>query len=71
MSSPNLETVRQYYRKRAADYDEQEDKARYFNLELHGFYRLLETAPPHIREIYSLGEGSMMLHYGLLTGVKV
>jgi ubiquinone/menaquinone biosynthesis C-methylase UbiE len=50
-----------------------EDKARYFNLELRRFYHLLEAALPRIREIYSLslGKGSMMLHYGLLTAVKV
>jgi ubiquinone/menaquinone biosynthesis C-methylase UbiE len=44
-----------------------EDKARYFNLELHKFYRLLDTIPPHIRKTYQLSEGSMMLHYGLFT----
>lgn len=48
-----------------------EDKARYFDLELGDFYHLLESAPPHIREIYRLSGGSMRLHYGLLTGVTV
>jgi len=48
-----------------------EDKAHYFDLEPRDFYRLLESAPSHIREIYGLGDSSMTLHYGLLAGVKV
>lgn len=48
-----------------------EDKASYFDLEPRNFYSLLESAPHLIREIYKLGEGSMMLYYGLLTAVKI
>lgn len=48
-----------------------EDKAQYFDLDPHDSHCLLESAPPHIREIYKLNKGSMMLHYGLLTAVKV